>query len=136
MRAIAVLMLVLVCVSYTCGCTTQTTTSQKPTPLANQLTQITTQVVYGPTKTVSIVATSFDPAILNIQPGTTVTWINDDKMSRRVVHLPTRATDKELFDSGSLSPGERFSYTFTEPGRYKYSDPQHAGGRDFLVIVG
>ncbi|NTV00667.1 MAG: hypothetical protein HGA55_06055 [Methanoregulaceae archaeon] len=84
----------------------------------------------------SIIASSFDPAILNVQTGTTVTWINEDKMSHRVEHLPQLPSERLLFRSESLSPGESFSYTFMEPGRYQYGDPQHAGGRSFLVIVG
>jgi plastocyanin len=136
MRVIAVLMLVLVCVAFTCGCTAQTT-SQKTTPLATQATQVTSHVSEGPTAKVSVIASSFSPAILNVEPGTTVTWTNEDRMSRRVEHLPTGATEKELFNSGSLSPGESFSYTFMIPGRYKYGDPQHGGGSGtYLVIVG
>jgi plastocyanin len=134
MRAIAVLMLVLVCVAYTCGCTAQTA-SQKTTPPATQATPVATQVAYGPTVKVSIIATSFDPRELYIKAGTTVTWVNEDRMSRNVVHLPTGATDKELFNSGSLSPGESFSYTFSTPGRYVYGDAQHGGLRSYFVEV-
>jgi plastocyanin len=85
---------------------------------------------------VHIIASSFDPDIVNIQPGTTVTWVNEDTISHRVEHLPELPSEKLLFRSDSLSPGQSFSYTFTEPGRYSYGDPQHAGGRSPLVIVG
>ncbi|MGB9177257.1 MAG: plastocyanin/azurin family copper-binding protein [Methanoregula sp.] len=134
MRAIAVLMLVVVCVAFACGCTAPAT-SQKTTPVPTQATQVMTQVAYGPTVKVSIIATSFDPRELYIKTGTTVTWVNEDRMSRNVVHLPTGATDKELFNSGSLSPGESFSYTFSAPGRYVYGDPQHGGLRSYFVEV-
>jgi plastocyanin len=134
MRVIAVLMLVLVCVAFTCGCTAQTT-SQKTTPLATQATQVTGQASFGQTEEVLIKATSFDPSKLYIKSGTTVTWVNEDRMPRHVVHLPTGATDRELFNSGSLSPGESFSYTFHTPGRYVYGDPQHGGGRSYFVEV-
>jgi plastocyanin len=134
MRAIAVLILVLVCVAFTCGCTTQTS-SQKTTTQATQATQVTSQASHGLTAKVSIVATSFDPSKLYIKAGTTVTWVNEDRMPRNVVHLPTGATDRELFNSGSLSPGESFSYTFYTPGRYVYGDPQHGGLRSYFVEV-
>jgi plastocyanin len=134
MRAIAVLILVLVCVAFTCGCTAQTP-PQKTTPQATQPTQVSSQASDGLTKEVLITATSFDPRDTYIKTGDTVTWINEDRMSRHVVHLPTGATDRELFNSGSLSPGERFSYTFYTPGRYVYGDPQHGGGRSPFVNV-
>ena len=132
MREIAALIMVLVCLAFACGCTGQTT-PQKTLP---QATQVTNQASTGPTEVVHIIASSFDPAILNVKPGTTVTWINEDTISHRVEHLPQLPSEKLLFRSESLSPGESFSYTFTVPGRYKYGDPQHAGNRDFLVIVG
>ncbi|MHB8052719.1 MAG: cupredoxin domain-containing protein [Methanoregula sp.] len=128
--------MVLICLAFACGCTAQTS-PQKTQPQAIQVTtQVTNQESAGPTEVVHIIASSFDPAILNVKPGTTVTWINEDTISHRVEHLPQLPGEKLLFRSESLSPGESFSYTFMEPGRYVYGDPQHAGGRASLVIVG
>ena len=136
MREIAALIMVLICLAFACGCTAQTS-PQKTQPQAIQVTtQGTNQESAGPTEVVHIIASSFDPAILNVKPGTTVTWINEDTISHRVEHLPQLPGEKLLFRSESLSPGESFSYTFMEPGRYVYGDPQHAGGRASLVIVG
>jgi plastocyanin len=136
MRELAVLIIILVCLAFACGCTAQTS-PQKTQPQAIQVTtQVTNQESAGPTEVVHIIASSFDPAILNVKPGTTVTWINEDTISHRVEHLPQLPGEKLLFRSESLSPGESFSYTFMEPGRYVYGDPQHAGGRASLVIVG
>jgi len=136
MREIAALIMVQICLAFACGCTAQTS-PQKTQPQAIQVTtQVTNQESAGPTEVVHIIASSFDPAILNVKPGTTVTWINEDTISHRVEHLPQLPGEKLLFRSESLSPGESFSYTFMEPGRYVYGDPQHAGGRASLVIVG
>ena len=136
MREIAALIMVLICLAFACGCTAQTS-PKKTQPQAIQVTtQVTNQESAGPTEVVHIIASSFDPAILNVKPGTTVTWINEDTISHRVEHLPQLPGEKLLFRSESLSPGESFSYTFMEPGRYVYGDPQHAGGRASLVIVG
>jgi plastocyanin len=131
MREIIVLVIVLVSLAFACGCTAQSSTQQT----TQQAAQVTTQVPDGLTKQVRLEASSYNPENLYIKTGTTVTWINDDKMSRRVVHLPTEVTDKELFNSGPLSPGETFSYTFNTPGRYVYADPQHGGGRSPFVEV-
>jgi plastocyanin len=137
MRKISFLLLILlVCTAIICGCTVPTIPQNTPPPTNQVATSVTTQMLNGPTEEVSIIASSFDPAIVNIQPGTTVTWINEDRISHRVVHLPELPSDRERFHSESLSPGQSFSFTFNEPGRYKYSDPQQAGGRTALVIVG
>jgi plastocyanin len=83
---------------------------------------------------VSIKARSFDPAAITINAGTKVTWINEDPMIHRVVHLP-EVNHPELFNSGPLSSGQSYSYRFQEKGRFAYGDPQIGGGRSYLVIV-
>jgi plastocyanin len=87
-----------------------------------------------PQAMVSIKARSFDPTTITIKAGTTVTWTNEDPMMHRVVHLP-EVNHPELFNSGPLSSGQSYSYTFQEKGRFAYGDPQIGGGRSYLVIV-
>jgi plastocyanin len=83
---------------------------------------------------VIIKARAFDPSTITIKEGTTVTWINEDSMMHRVVHLP-KVANAELFNSGLLSSGQSFSYRFLEKGRYEYGDPQIGGSSPPLVIV-
>jgi manganese oxidase len=128
MREIAVLMILSVCVAFAGGCTAQIS----PWTPASPEDQVRSG---GPEEIVLIKATSFDPYYMYIRTGTTITWVNEDRMSRHVVHLPTEATGRELFNSGSLAPGESFSYTFDKPGRYVYADPQYGGGRSPFVNV-
>jgi plastocyanin len=139
MRELAALIILLMGIAFACGCTAQTTSQNSPaqaTPVSNPVTYVvTTPVPSGPTEIVHVTATSFDPWNLEVRTGTTVTWTNEDQLIRHVVHLPTGATDKELFNSGALSKGQTFSYTFTTPGRYMYGDPQHGGGRSPYVNV-
>ena len=52
---------------------------------------------------------------LTVSAGTTVTWINDDDVPHTVV-----SDDKTTFKSKALDTGEKFSYTFTKPGKYPY----------------
>ena len=130
MKRYAILVLVLISGALICGCVSVPSSSKEASP-ANR---ITTNVPTGPTVTVIIKARAFDPSILTIKKGTTVTWINEDPMLHHVVHLP-EVTNAELFDSGPLSSGQSFSYMFTEEGRFNYGDPQIGGGRSSLVIV-
>jgi len=56
----------------------------------------------------------FEPAILTITAGTTVTWLNEDN-SPHTVSERGRA-----FRSSALDTSDRFSYTFAAPGEFTY----------------
>jgi plastocyanin len=76
---------------------------------------------------VEILDFGFNPQIITVPVGTTVTWPNLDPVEHTVT------SDTFVFDS-SLAFNETFSYTFTEPGTYPYSCTIH----DFMfgrVIV-
>lgn len=130
MKNSAILLIVLIFGALICGCTSLKSVSQG----TSSVTQITTSVPNTGTVTVIIKARAFDPSTISIKEGTTVTWINEDSMMHRVVHLP-KVTNPELFNSGPLSTGQSYSYRFLEKGRYEYGDPQIGGGRSSLVIV-
>ena len=133
MRVICILFLLLIGTAFVCGCTAPASspaTQQNTAPAATQV------AAGGPVKVVSLKASSYNPEQLYVKTGTTVTWVNEeDHLSRRIVHMPTGPTDKVLFQSGALYPGDSFSYTFTAPGRYIYADPQRGGGRSPFVEV-
>jgi plastocyanin len=65
------------------------------------------------TTVVVIQSSGFDPSDVNIYPGT-VTWINNDTRTHRVV------SDYGWFDSGNLTPGQSYNYTFRGVGAYPY----------------
>ena len=130
MKNYAILLIVFITLVLICGCTSVPSVSKE----TSMVTRITTSVPNTGTVTVIIKARAFDPSTISIKEGTTVTWINEDSMMHRVVHLP-KVTDAELFHSGPLSSGQSFSYRFLEKGRYEYGDPQIGGGRSSLVIV-
>ncbi len=69
-------------------------------------------------------------APLQIQPGTTVIWINQDAAPHTVT-----ASDG-TFDSGNLSQGAEFRYTFTEPGEYEYYCRYHPGMVSTIIVTG
>jgi plastocyanin len=56
----------------------------------------------------------FDPAIVTISAGTTITWTNNDDVPHVV------ASDDKVFKSNALDTDDRFSFTFTKPGTYNY----------------
>lgn len=63
---------------------------------------------------VSIEDFYFDPPDAAIQPGDTIMWINEGN------HPHTVTADDGSFDSGTLQPGQSFSWTFQDPGTVTY----------------
>ncbi len=57
---------------------------------------------------------AYQPANMQVRAGTTVTWTNQD-------NVPHSVTFKNgMKDSGLLTQGQSFSYTFNSPGMYQY----------------
>src|SRR5215471_19329733 len=90
-----------------CGQKAQSTTPEKQPVAASD-----NQSGSGPQ--VKIDNFSFAPQTVNISAGTTVTWTNSDDVPHNVV-----STDK-VFKSKTMDTDEKFSYTFSTPGTYKY----------------
>jgi plastocyanin len=78
-------------------------------------------VVAGDEAEVEIEDFQFRPKVLVISVGTTVKFANKD----RAPHTAT--SDTGIFDSGYLSKGQEWFYTFTEPGTYPYYCIPHGG---------
>jgi plastocyanin len=68
--------------------------------------------------TVRILASGLEPALVQIEPGATVTWVNEAGATRTVM-----ASDAS-FDSGALKQGQHFQFAFTEPRSVSYSVTQ------------
>jgi len=78
---------------------------------------------------VTIANFSFGPNDLQVKVGTTVTWTNQDSASHTVT------ADDGSFDSGSLSQGSSFSFTFTEAGTFPYSCNFHPSMVGTVTVV-
>jgi len=61
----------------------------------------------------------YDPEILDITAGTTVVWDNVDTTVHTVTSGIAPETDG-IFDSGMMSAGDVFEFTFTDAGTYDY----------------
>ena len=73
--------------------------------------------------TVQVLENKFEPQIILVKSGTTVTWTNDRRSASSVKSLEGQA---EVFDSGALSKGTfatepaKFTHTFTIAGCHEY----------------
>ena len=70
--------------------------------------------------TIEISNFAFAPAALTVPVGTTVTWVNNDDEPHTVVESNT------MFKSHALDTGDKFSFTFTTPGKFQYFCTIHA----------
>ena len=56
----------------------------------------------------------YSPVPLTVKVGTTVTWINHDDIPHTV------ESTQGKFKSAALDTDDKFSFTFTKPGKYAY----------------
>ncbi len=107
------------------GCTSSTTQDTvKPVHTAPQPTQ--TAVSLPVTATVENVDFSFYPSEVTIARGGTVTWKQKDYDEHTVTG--------DGFDSGRLSQGKTFSYTFNEVGTYEYRCMLHPTMKGKVIV--
>jgi plastocyanin len=90
--------------------------------------------VYGPetvadarTTTVHMKAACFTPTIVRVEPGSTVTWVNDD----HIVHV---ILGNLWGAGGELRLGESASHRFDSPGIYPYTCYLHPGMNGAVVV--
>jgi plastocyanin len=85
------------------------------------------QGVAGPT--VGIQAMTFSPASLTVAAGATVTWVNNDTVTH------TSTADGGAWDSGLITPGGSFSFTFSTAGTFPYHCNIHPGMTGTIVVT-
>jgi plastocyanin len=78
---------------------------------------------------VSIQNFAYTPDTVLIKAGATVTWTNNDSSP----HTVTSATG--LFDSGGLTSGSTFHFTFPAAGTFSYHCKIHTAMKPGVVIV-
>ncbi len=94
------------------------------TPESGQSAQTST----GAQVAVSIANFAYDPNPVTIAVGDTVTWTNNDGVQHTVT------ANDGTFQSGTLDPGQSFSFTFTAPGTIDYHCEFHANMSGQVVV--
>jgi plastocyanin len=70
---------------------------------------------------------AFTPQTITVKPGTTVTWTNKDSVPHNIVSTDGPSlTVTPKFNSGTMSQGQTFSFTFAKAGTYFYECSIHA----------
>jgi len=156
-----VLMIVLVMVS---GCTQQAQPVAVTTPEATEVPTIapteatlvmtvvpTTEQTVMPTTVPAVLSTpkitlvpqttktiiymrnnTFVPLELTVLPGTGITWVNDDSTVHSVKTIGDHAG---MFNSGEISPGGRWGYTFgANEGVFEFTDTNYPEMKGTIVV--
>jgi plastocyanin len=85
--------------------------------------------VDGASAEVTILNFAFDPAELEIEAGTTVTWTNDDSVPH------TATADDGAFDTGILRTGESASHRFDTRGTFPYICALHPSMTGTITVT-
>ncbi len=83
--------------------------------------------VWAADAAVKIANFTFGPQELKVKAGTTVTWTNEDDIPHTVV-------SPNAFRSKALDSDDKFSFTFTTPGTYKYFCSLHPHMTGTIVV--
>lgn len=86
-----------------------------------QITQPPTTVTVSEVSTdnaVSISNFTFNPQIITVRVGTTVTWTNEDSVAHQIVS--DTGAPLTGINSPTLNNGDSFNFTFTQAGTWSY----------------
>jgi plastocyanin len=108
-----------------CG-SSNSATPASPTP-APATTSTGTPVSIPPGAQV-LGSSAYVPNPVTISAGSVVTWTNNDSTAH------TASSNTGVFNSGTIGPGQSFSFTFTAAGTYQYHCTFHQGMVGSVVV--
>lgn len=129
---IAALIIIGIGIYYFLSNNSSTSTQNTSVPTTQTVVPAVPDTTTAPTSsnaTVSIKNFSFSPSALTVKIGTKVTWTNNDS----VPHTVTSDTGS-LLNSQTLSPGQSFSFTFTDLGTVKYHCNIHPMMKGSVIV--
>jgi len=100
-------------------------------PSGGQLSPSPAQDTNTPSATVTAVTIknfAFSPAQVTVKAGSTVRWTNQDSTAHTIT------SDDGKFNSGNLSTGGTFEFTFAAPGTYVYHCGIHPMMKATIVV--
>ena len=104
-------------------------------PVENQTATSGNEVVISPGSSSPTNAKYFDPLILNVPVGATVTWKNLDS----TLHTVTSGSAESgkpgtIFDSSYLTGGKTFQHTFSSAGTFDYFCTLHPYMKGLVIV--
>jgi plastocyanin len=124
----ALLMSAAACGGSSSSPSTSPSTSPSPTPSPTPAPAQPSSSVTIPVGAAVLGDRAFAPPEVNVEVGTTVTWMNTDRDSH------TSTSDVPGWNSGTISPGQQFSFTFQGAGTFPYHCSIHPGMVGRVVV--
>jgi len=84
----------------------------------------------GGSVTVEMSDIRFQPQGIKVKVGTSVTWVNRDEVPHNV-----RQVESEFLSPDVMALGQSFTFTFGNPGRFRYQCTLHHPDMNGVVIV-
>lgn len=72
--------------------------------------------------------TAYSPSPLTVGVGSAVTWVNNDSVAH------TSTSNGGTWNSATIAPGGRFTFTFQSAGTYTYHCTIHPGMTGTVVV--
>ncbi len=110
--------------------TTTDTTTQKTADSSTE-TQASTAPSSSTKNEIDISDMAFSPASTTVTRGTTVTWMNNDS----VAHTVTADNGTGGLNSGTVKPGETYTFTFNEAGTFTYHCEFHSDMKGTVTVT-
>ncbi len=93
----------------------------------------TTSVQSG-SVTITITHMEYQPSVIVVKTGTTITWINRDSVAHTVTEGQNAAPSSNGFNSGLMATGKTWSYTFNKAGTYLYTCEVHPSMNARVIV--
>jgi plastocyanin len=110
-----------------CGSSNSATPSS-PTPTPAVTSNSSGNTVAIPPGAQVLGTAAYVPNPITVPVGTMVTWTNNDSTAH------TASSNTGVFNSGTIGPGQSFSFTFQAAGTYPYHCSFHAGMVGSVVV--
>jgi plastocyanin len=111
---------------------TATTAPTLPPATVAPTTAPATPTAVSGSAAVTIQNFSFNPQVITVKVGTTITWTDKDSTA----HTVTSLSGPTSFNSGDLTPsGGTFHFTFSQAGTYSYHCMIHPSMTATVIVV-
>lgn len=84
-------------------------------------------------KRITISNLSFSPESVTIQSGTTVRWVNNDKVEHAIATVDGSGSP-DTFDSAKIAVGAAYTLQLNKPGTYKYYCKLHPDMKGEIIV--
>jgi plastocyanin len=83
---------------------------------------------------IAITHMEYQPSVIVVKTGTTITWTNHDSVAHTVTEGQNAAPFANGFNSGLMQTGKTWSYTFNKAGTYLYTCEVHPSMNARVIV--